>query len=207
MQSGYLSETYTRSLSYLGAALELKHSRSWIRNRPILNTSCFDGMGTYPVFACNDWSKLEEDFNDVSDQIICLSLVTDPFGSYQDAQLQKIFSDVCTPYKEHFVVDLNKPINSYIDPHHLRNVKKSLKINRIEHVDNPMDYFEDWCRLYNSLTKRHNIKGITEFSKSSFEHQLRVPGINMFRAVHNEETVGLLLWYVQGEVAYYHLGA
>jgi len=29
----------------------------------------------------------------------------------------------------------------------------------------------------------------------------------MFRAVHEERTVGMLLWYIQEEVGYYHLGA
>ena len=29
----------------------------------------------------------------------------------------------------------------------------------------------------------------------------------MFRAVHQEVTVGITLWYVQSNIAYYHLGA
>ena len=28
-----------------------------------------------------------------------------------------------------------------------------------------------------------------------------------FRAVYNGETIGMILWYVHGQIAYYHLGA
>jgi hypothetical protein len=37
--------------------------------------------------------------------------------------------------------------------------------------------------------------------------QLTTPGIVAFRAIWNHQTVGMLLWYVQGNTGYYHLGA
>jgi hypothetical protein len=37
--------------------------------------------------------------------------------------------------------------------------------------------------------------------------QLRVPGIVAFRAVTGATTVGMTLWYVHGDVGYYHLAA
>jgi hypothetical protein len=61
--------------------------------------------------------------------------------------------------------------------------------------------------LYANLVERHNIKGITSFSRSSFAKQLTVPGVVAFRAVCNRATVGMLLWYVYDQVGYYHLGA
>jgi len=60
--------------------------------------------------------------------------------------------------------------------------------------------------LYSTLVERHHIKGLAAFSRASFIKQSGA-GIVVFRAVHNEATVGMLLWYVQGNRAYYHLGA
>ncbi|HMK83385.1 MAG TPA: GNAT family N-acetyltransferase, partial [Candidatus Bathyarchaeia archaeon] len=61
--------------------------------------------------------------------------------------------------------------------------------------------------LFAFLVKRHKITGIRAFSKSAFAKQLRIPGMVMFRASSGGETVGLDLWYVQGQVAYGHLVA
>jgi len=45
------------------------------------------------------------------------------------------------------------------------------------------------------------------FSDSSFAKQFAVPGIVVFRALRNSATVGMLLWFVQDDRAYYHLAA
>jgi len=50
-------------------------------------------------------------------------------------------------------------------------------------------------------------QGMAIFSRPSFEQQFKVPGLVAMRAVSGPDTVGMVLWYVQGEVAYYHLGA
>ncbi len=45
------------------------------------------------------------------------------------------------------------------------------------------------------------------FSPAAFARQFEVPGLVIFRASYRGAPAGMLLWYVQGEVAYYHLGA
>jgi len=57
------------------------------------------------------------------------------------------------------------------------------------------------------LILRHQISGIRAFSRNSFAKQLAAPGLVCFRAVRDQETVGMILWYVQNGIAYYHLGA
>ena len=57
------------------------------------------------------------------------------------------------------------------------------------------------------MIERHNITGIAAFSRESFAGKFNVPGMVAIRAVHNDATVGMLLWYEQGNRAYYHLGA
>jgi len=62
-------------------------------------------------------------------------------------------------------------------------------------------------KLYSVLVDRHAITGIPAFSRFAFARQLSVPGMAVFRALLGTDTVGIVLWYVQGRVAYYHLGA
>lgn len=205
--TGYLHPLYSQSLSEHGKPVELLASRGWILKRPIFDTSEFDGMGCYPIFACQDWSSLREDLDRLADQLICVSLVTDPFGKYNQKGLLKTFIDIARPYKQHFIVDLHQRPESFVNVHHQRNVRKALKKVNVEVCIDPTKYLDDWVSLYDNLVSRHNITGMARFSKDSFAKQLRVPGLVAFRAHSYEKTVGMLLWYIQGNVGYYHLGA
>ena len=205
--SGYLHPLYAQSLVEYGTPLELPASKGWILKRPILETSEFDGMGCYPIFACQDWSALEKDMAWLDNQLISLSVVTDPFGRYNRQDLMRCFKDIAIPYKDHFVVDLQHRRESFVTAHHQRNVRKALKIVNVEICREPIKYLDEWVALYNNLIKRHNITGMTKFSKDSFSKQLRIPGTVAFRAYVDHQTIGMVLWYVQGSVGYYHLGA
>jgi len=204
---GYLNHLYPLSLIEFGKPLELPASKGWILKRPIQGTSEFDGTGCYPIFVCKDWDSLEEDLDWVGSQLISLSLVTDPFGRYNQHDLMKCFKDVARPYKEHFVVDLQQHPEDFVSAHHQRNAHKALKVVEVDICTMPIKYLDEWVSLYNNLIERHNITGITKFSADAFAKQLGVPGIVAFRASFNDKTVGMLLWYVQGNVGYYHLGA
>ena len=139
--------------------------------------------------------------------LVSLAVVTDPFGSYDEAILHECFKDVVFPHKSHFVVDLSYPLDDFVSNHHRRNVRKAMKELKVEICNPPSAFLEDWAALYANLIERHNITGIPAFSKQSFAKQLEVPEMVAFRAIYKDETVGMLLWYVQGEVGYYHLGA
>jgi hypothetical protein len=205
--SGYLHPLYSQSLSEFGEPMQLPLSKGWILKRAILGTPEFDGVGCYPVFACEDWSSLDKDFLCLGDQLIALSLVTDPFGGYNQQDLIKCFVDIASPYKDHFIVDLHRRPEEFVTEHHRRNVQKALVIVNVEICTEPIKYLNEWVSLYDNLIERHNITGIAKFSRDSFSKQLTVPGIVAFRAVVEDKTVGMLLWYVQGDVGYYHLGA
>ena len=205
--TGYLHETYARSLAEFGVPRNLHHSQGWVLVRPIAGFAHHDAMGCYPLFACRDWSKLVQDLQDLSDDLVALSVVTDPFGQYDAAYLRQCFVDVVKPFKQHFVIDLHRPVESYVNKHHLRNARKARQTLRVKKCEQPVLLLDDWTALYDTLIERHDITGITHFSRASFAMQLQVPGLVALRAVHKGETVGMLLWYVQGEVGYYHLGA
>jgi hypothetical protein len=163
-------------------------------------------MGCYPLFACEDWTQLQDDLDQVQG-LVCLSLVTDPFGQYDLEYLHRCFPDLTTPYKQHFVIDLSKAPETFVTSHHRRNARKALAEVDVEECADPVSFLDDWTVLYRTLVERHGVTGMAAFSTESFARQLIVPGLVAFRAVHHGATVGMLLWYSQGNRSYYHLGA
>jgi hypothetical protein len=207
MESGYAHPAYAAALEEFGQPRELIDSGGWILERGIPGASACDAMGCYPLFACRDWFSLQHDLNSIGQDLVSLVIVTDPFGAFSEGLLRDTFRDWVVPFKEHFVVDLSRPLSDFVCSHHRRNAEKALRSVYVEKCKNHMQFVHDWTDLYATLIKRHEIKGIAAFSASSFAKQFSVPGIVAFRAVHNEATVGMALWYVQGEIGYYHLGA
>ena len=205
--SGYLHPAYAESLTPFGIPLPLPLSKGWILKRPILGSNYYDAMGPYPILACQNWSQLQADLEQIETGLVCLSVVTDPLGTYDLDYLRQCFPDVTKSFKQHFVIDLERPPESFVNAHHLRNARKALQKIQVVECSRPIDFLEDWTTLYETLKERHHIKGIAAFSKESFAGQLRVPGVIAFRALHDDATVGMLLWYRQGNRAYYHLGA
>jgi hypothetical protein len=203
----YDSYFYAESLSELGKPFALEESAGWLLRRKIAGSSDYDAMGCYPVFCCKDWSGLNKDLNNINDRIISLSLVTDPFAGCSEAYLKSCFRDICYPFKQHFVIDLSKETKTFISESHFRKVKKAEKIIYVEKCDNPIDFIDEWITLYDNLIKRHSIRGILKFSREIFQKQLSIPGIILFRAVYQDKTVGMLLWCINNNTGYYHLGA
>ena len=104
--AGYTHALYAQSLAEFGTPLELPSCGGWILKRRIPGYPNYDGMGCYPLFACQDWALLEADLENIGNQLVSLAIVSDPFGRYSPAHLQQCFQDVVTPFKEHFVVEL-----------------------------------------------------------------------------------------------------
>jgi len=207
MISGYLHPFYAKSLSEYGIPLNLKRCGAWVLQRQIPGFSYHDAMWPYPIFSCLDWSRLHEDLDELAGRLVSVSAVTDPFGNYTYNDLQHIFPDVSFPFKEHFIVDLQKDPQTYVDAHHRRNVKQATRHVTVQVNEDPSNWLDEWNILYNVLIERHQINGMTRFSNNSFKMQLSVPGIIAFKALYEDQIVGMLLWYKQDDIAYYHLGA
>lgn len=205
--AGYLHPAYAESLAEFGLPRHLPKCGGWILERKIPGTRYHDGMGCYPLFACEDWQQLGTDLRAIGSDLVSLAVVTDPFGAYDVSMLQRCFRDVVRPFKDHYVIDLRQPLMSYVSRHHARNARKSLQRVEVEVCESPMHSLKDWLDLYSQLTRKHKITGIPAFSSLAFNRQFQVPGIVVFRAAYGQETVGMLVWYQQGEVGYYHLGA
>lgn len=185
----------------------MPHGGGWILERSIDGFPCHDAMGCYPIFACQNWLSLNEDLERMGSELVSLSMVTDPFGAYDEPYLRRCFPDVVIPFKQHFVVDLSRPPDTFVHPHHRRNARRALGEMQVEKCVNPENFLEEWTTLYSTLLERHNFTGIAAFSLESFARQLRVPGMVAFRAVRDGVTLGMVLWYAYENRSYYHLGA
>lgn len=205
--TGYLHPDYAKSLTEYGTPRELPRCRGWILERAIPGTIYRDAMGSYPLFLCQDWSQLHLDLEDWGSDIISLAVVTDPFGAYDLAYLRRCFCDVVIPYKQHFVVDLSQSPGAFVSRHHQRYARKALREMQVERCPDPVQIADEWTRLYAHLIERHGINGLTRFSRSIFAEQLAVPGMVVLRATQAGTTIGMTLWYIYGDVSYYHLGA
>lgn len=204
--TGYLHPDYAESLSEFGTPLLLPRSGGWLLKRSIDGVQA-DAMGTYPLFACSDWKPLKDDLNQLGESVVSAVVVTDPMGEYDEPFLRDCFNDLVVPFKSHFGNDLSRPLEETMPKHHARNVSSGLKQVTVERCEDAISHLEEWVKLYSALIKRHQITGIRTFSRNSFMRQLKTPGMVCFRAIRDRQTVGMILWYVQNGVAYYHLGA
>ncbi len=162
-------------------------------------------MGCYPLFACRDWSQLYVDLEGLGDKLVCLALVTDPFGDYDPAYLHQCFRDVVIPFKEHFVIDLTKSRKEIVSHHHRRYARRALEKVWVEEHHHPTQFLDEWMTLHKTLIDRRNIKGIKAFSRATFAKQLSMQGAVVLRAVCQDRTVGAQVWMIQEEVAYGHV--
>jgi hypothetical protein len=204
--AGYRHRLYARSQREWGIPRRLHGSGGWLLERSIPETDRTDAMGCYPLFACRNWSKLDEDLRTLGSSCVAVSIVVDPFAAVDPALLENTFTLV-RRWKEHFVVDLPRATMRTLAPTHRRNVATARRRVDVEICGNPCDHVGEWCDLYSHLCQRHAITGIQAFSRASFTMQMRVPGMVMLRAVAGSTLVGMHLWIIDGDVAYGHLGA
>ena len=205
--SGYSHPLYADALSEYGQPIFLRQCGGWALERAVPGCSAVDAMGCYPLFVCKDWSCLLSELERPDHPWITLALVADPFGSYSPDYLRQCFPDVMIPFKQHYVVDLSKHPRDFVADHHARNARKAMQSVTVEVCQEPTLLLDDWEKLYDVLIQRHQIQGLKAFSRPSFARQLQVPGLIALRARAEGAVVGMLLWYVTGNVAYYHLGA
>lgn len=213
---GYAEPAYARSLAAIGQPVALTGCGGWLLERPISRVDASgnsrrlatrDACGPYPLFACRDWSRLDVDLNALADRFVAVSLVTDPWGEFDPARLAACFPDLCRKYKDHFVCDLTMSPEGAVSGHHARNARAALRRVDVVWSDRPGDYECDWLRLYGQLIARHDIHGWAAFDPESLSRQLIVPGMCAAVAIHQGAVVGMTLWLVCGDVAYYHLAA
>jgi hypothetical protein len=205
--TGYAHPGYAASLAEFGTPRHLPRSGSWILERETPGLAASDAMGCYPLFCCQDWSQLHLDLQTLDRELVSLAVVTDPFGDYRLADLKRCFPNLVIPFKNHVVIDLHRPPDQVVSRHHRKRVRHALRGVQVEPCPQPSLCIDEWMALYDTLIARHQISGLQAFSRESFSKQLSIPGTIMLRAVHDGDTVGAHIYFVQGDVVYAHLGA
>lgn len=206
-QTGYLHSDYARSLQAHGRPLLLRHSRGRLLARTVPGLQDEDAGGCYPLFCCTHWDALGEDLFELRGSLVSAVFVGDPFGVNDPRSLRPHFSHGVEAYKEHTVVDLAVPIERSVDAAHRRKSRRALAEVQVEVLAEPRRHLAEWRSLYRELIARHGIRGISAFSDEAFACQLAIPGLVALRATAGGETVGMNLWFCQGDVGYFHLGA
>jgi hypothetical protein len=149
---------------------------------------------------------LGEDLEALNKRLVSVALVTDPFGNWTPESLRVSF-DQAYHFKDHYICDLTAEPEKVVSRHHRRYARKALQIGQVRVVEEPLRRLDVWTELYAVLTIRHGLKGIKAFSRESFRKQLQVPGLLMLTIDSSDKPLGMLLWYLQGSVAYAHLMA
>jgi hypothetical protein len=203
--AGYEHARYAFSFAHMGATEELPVCGGHLLRRVIPGSSHEDLMGCYPLFCCPYWSGLGADV-EALEGAVSVTLVADPFGAHSPAQLQQVFPKV-VPFKDHYVTDLSRSPSTFISRRCLRNALSVSRRVNVERCKEPQEHAAEWKRLYRHLVKRHGLQGPAAFPDDCLVSQLLVPGLVMFRALTNSETVSMALWYLQGDVAYFHMSA
>ena len=205
--TGYGHQLYATAFTEVGTPRLLPGCGGWVIEREIRGSSARDAMGCYPIFVCQDWSRLNADLNQLGRDLVSLTVVTDPLADISEAALCEAFPHLMVRYKNHLLVRLGSSPETFVHPHHMRNAAKALRTVRVKQGAPSAELLTTWITLYGNLIARHNISGLTAFSAASFAVQFQVPGLVVQWAEAEGEIVGMVLWYLHGRHAYYHLGA
>ena len=205
--AGYRHRRYAFSFTDAGTPVALPGAGGWLLKRPIPKTGWFDAMGCYPIFACRHWDRLDADLSAIESDCVSVTLVTDPFGAYNEDVLKRCFPDLVVPFKRHHIADLSQPAAHFVSRHHRRYAHKALESVAVQVEPAPARLLDAWCRMYAHLIQRHQIRGMATFSRRTFATMMTVPGLTALLATGGGEILGIQLWFTQGPVAYYHLGA
>ncbi len=201
---GYLHPRYAASHREHGKPRELAGCGGWIVERRVPGSADRDAMGCYPLFACRDWSRLHRDVEGLEGGLVSLALVTDPFGSYDEATLRRCFPDLAVPWKEHHVIDLERPPEQVVTHGHRRTSRRALRSLEVD-APAPAGFLDEWMSLHRHLVARHRVEGIAAFSRAAFAEQLATPGMVVLRASFAGEPVAAILFLTHADVAYGHV--
>lgn len=206
-EDGYASEPYVRALGHIGSPIALPQAGGWLLQRT--SAAGTDACAPYPLLVCQTPQALASDFDALMQPggPVSVTAVCDPMREGYDEALRTAFRDHWVAYKDHFVVDLQRPLEQTLSNHHARKVKRGEKRVTVEWAQgSALEAWEaDWQSLYAALIAHHDIQGPAAFPPASLAAQLRVPGARATRARIAEQTVSMVVWYPAGEGMRYHL--
>ena len=177
---------------------QLPRSGGWVLERRIPGTHARDAMGCYPLFVCQDWRALAADLDEL-DGLVSLSLVSDPFGDYDEDVLRRCFRDVLIPFKPHFVTDLSRPIDDIVSRHHRYYARRALDRVSVERCETPEAAPGRVDRALRPPDRAPSSDAASKpFRARRSQRSCAFRVIVMLRATCDGAAVGAHLWYRQG---------
>ena len=202
--TGYGSAQYAASLIHLGEALPLPASGAHLVRRPIGDGPHWDAAAPYPLLSPARPERLAGDLqalDGAAEGPVSVTAVIDPLAGATEEQLRAAFPDHLRPFKRHYLVELDRPLEEFVSSHHLRYLRRGLANVEVTEVPYSGDSLERWIELYARLVERHGITGAAAFSRESFEALAAAPGLVAFAARMEGRVVGMQLWLQEGERA------
>lgn len=191
MSHPYAAAAYARVYEEVAEPLWVEPWGAFVLVREIPGGGGRDALGMYPLAPFRPDADLEAGLDWLKAQgLVSIGLVPDPSASPPLDRLQAAFG-LCMPFKSHILVDYGREVE--FTRHHQGKVRRARDKVRVETV--PLDRHVDaWCGLYGNLVDRHDIHGLSAFSKEAFRRLAEVPGLTAVAAFSEETIVSMHLW-------------
>ncbi len=191
MTHPYASAAYARVFEDIAQPLWVEAWGAYVLTREIPDEGGRDGLGIYPLAPFAPGADLKAGLAWLKDQgLVSIGLVPDPATAPPLADLQAAFA-LCAPFKTHLLVDYRRPVE--FSKHHRGKVKRALEKVTVE-VVSLAEQLDAWCGLYGNLIDRHEIGGLSAFSRPAFERLADVEGLTAVAAFVEGVVVSMHLW-------------
>ena len=203
--TGYRSASYAAAVARGGEVLPLPRSGGVLIRRAIPpGSGLTDAMAPYPFLCCSDWSALPDDLAALPPGIVSVTAVTDPFAELREDDLARGFNAMARPYKQHFIIRLDRPLESFADPRKIAYARGALRKADVECCADACAHLDDLIRLYGVLVNRHGISGAGLMDEPSLRAQAAIPGFRLFRAVRQDRTIAMVAIIEHDDTGYFH---
>lgn len=191
MSHPYAAAAYARVYEGVAEPLWVEPWGAFVLVRDIPGGGGRDALGMYPLAPFRRDADLGAGLAWLKAQgLVSIGLVPDPSASPPLADLQAAF-ELCMPFKTHMLVDYGREVA--FTKHHQGKVRRAHDKVRVEAV--ALDRHVDaWCGLYGNLVDRHDIHGLSAFSREAFLRLAEVPGLTAVAAFSQEAIVSMHLW-------------
>lgn len=191
MNHPYASTAYARVFEAIAPPLWVPAWGAYVLSRELPSGGGRDAIGVYPLAVFGPDADVRAGLHWLREQgLVSIGLVPDPATAPPLSELQHAFG-LCVPFKTHLLVDYGREVR--FSKHHRYEVKKALRQVSVEVV--PLaDHVEAWCGLYADLVERHEIGGLSAFSRGAFERLAGVEGLTSVAAFADGAIVSMHLW-------------
>ncbi|HEX4709590.1 hypothetical protein [Phenylobacterium sp.] len=191
MSHPYASAAYARVFEHLARPLLVPAWGAHVLTHELPGGGGHDALGIYPLAPFRPGVDLKAGLDWLKAQgLVSIGLVPDPATAPPLPDLQGAFG-LCVPFKTHLMVDYRREVR--FTKHHRSEVKKALGRVSVE-VVSLADHLEAWCGLYGNLIDRHEIQGLSAFSRTAFERLAQLEGLTTVAAFADGVIVSMHLW-------------